>query len=221
MMKAKMQLSHVLYRVKDLKTAVEKLRDEGFIVEYGTSPLKAYNALVWFEEGVFVEIYTNSGLPNWAKWLMKIFGYQPVLDRMNKWEYIEKGWCEWSLETMADHLSEQKAGLREQGIPFKFHKAKRKDIKGQILRWELLMPHAIDFPFLMSAYVPNPRPKKINHPNGISGVSKLVVGTENLDAVLLKQLLPDQKGLELIAGKKGLQTIEFFNSSLTIEDILK
>lgn len=221
MITAKMQLSHVLYRVKDLHVAVEKLRDAGFIVEYGTSPQKAYNALIWFEEGVFVEIYSNSGLPRWVKWLMKIVGYQPVLDRMNKWGQIEEGWCEWSLETTDIHLTEQKAWFKEWNIPFKFHKAKRKDIKGQILRWELLMPHAIDFPFLMSAYVPNPRPQKINHPNGIAGVSKLVVGTEKLDIELLKQLLPDQTALELIAGEKGLQTIEFVNNSLKIEDILK
>ncbi len=221
MMTAKMQLSHVLYRVKDLVAAVEKLRDAGFVVEYGTSPQKAYNALIWFEEGVFVEIYSNSGLPNWVKWLMKILGYQPVLDRMNKWAQTEEGWCEWSLETTANQLTAQKEWFKEWNIPFKFHKTKRKDIKGQILRWELLMPHAIDFPFLMSAYVPNPRPQKINHPNGNTGVSKLLVGTENLDMELLKKLLPDQTGMELIAGKKGLQTIEFVNSNLKIEDILK
>jgi len=221
MMTARTQLSHVLYRVKDLAAAVEKLRDEGFVVEYGTSPQKAYNALIWFGEGVFVEIYNNSGLPIWVKWLMKILGYQPVLDRMNKWEETEEGWCEWSLETTATQLTAQKKWFKYWNIPFKFHKAKRKDIKGQILRWELLMPNAIDFPFLMSAYVPNPRPKKINHNNGITGISKLVVGTENLDTELLEKLLPDQTGLELIAGKKGLQTIEFVNSNLKIEHILK
>lgn len=221
MIKAKMQLSHVLYRVKDLHAAVKKLRDAGFIVEYGTSAEKAYNALIWFEEGVFVEIYNNSGLPRWVKWLMKIVGYQPVLDRMNKWEQIEEGWCEWSLETTASHLTEQKVWFKERNILFKFHKAKRKDIKGQILKWQLLMPNAIDFPFLMSAYVPNPRPQKINHPNGVTGVSKLVVGTEKLHTKVLQQLLLDQTGLELIADKKGLQTIEFVNSSLKIEDILK
>ncbi len=216
-----MQLSHVLYRVRDLHAAVEKLRDAGFIVEYGASSQKTYNALIWFEEGVFVEIYSNSGLPNWIKWLMKIVGYRPVLDRINKWEQIKEGWCEWSLETRANHLIEQKAWLKEHNIPFKFHRAERKDIRGQTLKWELLMPHAIDFPFLMSAYVPNPRPQKINHPNGITGVSKLVVGTEKLDIELLQQLLADQTALELIAGKKGLQTIEFVNSSLKIEHILK
>lgn len=221
MMTTEIQLSHVLYRVKDLHAAIEKLQDAGFIVEYGTSPQKAYNALIWFKEGVFVEIYSNSGLPRWVKWLMKIVGYQPVLDRMNKWEQVEEGWCEWSLETTANHLTEQKVWFKERNIPFKFHKTKRKDIKGQTLKWELLMPHAIDFPFLMSAYVPNPRPQKNNHPNGIIGVYKLVVGTEKLDTKVLQQLLLDQTALELVAGKKGLQTIEFVDSSLKIEDILK
>jgi hypothetical protein len=62
------RISHVLYRVSDLHQAVEKLRDAGFIVEYGTEPEKAYNALIWFEQGCFVEIFKSSTLPFWVRW---------------------------------------------------------------------------------------------------------------------------------------------------------
>jgi hypothetical protein len=218
-MKNNVQLSHVLYRVKDLHIAVNKLQQAGFIVEYGTYPDKAYNALIWFEKGVFIEIYHDSGLPAYIQWIMKIFGYQSVLKRIKQWENVEEGWCEWSLESVLKNLNSEKQFFKSGNIGFKFHKAKRKDADGIKLRWELLMPDDIDFPFLMSAYTPDPRPKEINHPNGIVGVKNIKVGTDHLNTRLFNQLLTNQEGLELVQGK-GLQTVEFINSDLKIENII-
>ena len=82
------------------------------------------------------------------------------------------------------------------------------------------MPNDIDFPFIMLAYTPNPRPKKIHHPNGIKGVEKILVGRENLDIHLLNELLPNQSGLKLTEGK-GVQTVTFIDSDLKIEEILQ
>ena len=127
-MQDNLKLSHVLYQVKDLHLAVKKLQDAGFIVEYGTNPQKAYNALIWFDEGVFIEIYHNSGLPFYVKWMMKCFGYQTVLDRMNKWKNFGEGWCEWSLESTLDQLNSDKEFFTKENIDFKFHKAKRKTL---------------------------------------------------------------------------------------------
>ncbi|WP_250255365.1 VOC family protein [Chryseobacterium sp. Marseille-Q3244] len=213
------QLSHVLYRVQDLHTAVKKIQDAGFIVEYGTDPDKAYNALIWFEKGGFIEIYHNSGLPGYIKWMMKIFGYQSVLERMRQWENVKEGWCEWSLESTLENLNSEKQFFKNENIGFRFHKAKRKDVYGNKLTWELLMPDDIDFPFLMSAYLPDPRPKEVSHPNGIVGVRSIKVGTDLLNTQVLNQLLINQEGLELVQGK-GLQTVEFINSDLKIENIL-
>ena len=217
----KLQLSHVLYRVQDLHQAVGKLQDAGFIVEYGTTPEKAYNAFIWFEHGVFIEIYNNARLPAPVQWLMKLLGYQPVLDRMDKWQQTENGWCEWSLESTDVHLDAEKYLLKRQHIPFKFHKTKRKDIKSQVLRWELLMPNDIMFPFIMSAYVPNLKPKKVQHPNGVKSVTALVVGKEQLNTALLSQLLSEETGLKFIDGKAGLQEVELDDSSINITAILK
>nr|WP_315032509.1 VOC family protein [uncultured Chryseobacterium sp.] len=220
MQQNKIQLSHVLYRVEELHLAVRKLRDAGFVIEYGTDPVDAYNAFIWFENGVFIEIYHNSGLPFYIKWMMKVFGYRPILDRMKQWEKVGQGWCEWALESTMENLNSEKEFFKKENLPFRFHKAKRKDVDENILKWDLLMPDDIDFPFFMSAYVPNPKPKEINHPNGIKGVKNILVGTDSLNISMLNQLLPDQSGLQLIPGK-GLQTVELMGSDLRIEDILK
>ncbi len=216
----KLYLSHVLYRVKDLHTAVEKLEKAGFKVEYGTKKEKAYNAMIWFEDGVFIEIYENSGLNYFIKLMMKIIGYQSVLDRMKKWDNVENGWCEWSLESKKDDLDYYKKLFHELKIPFKFHRAKRIDLYNQKLTWQLLMPTNIHFPFMMSAYSPSLKPVIIQHPNGVKSIKKLYVGKKNLDLNTLEDLIIDFDQLEFIDKKTGLQTVEFYDSDLTIESIL-
>ena len=215
----KIQLSHVLYRVTDLYEAVKKLTDAGFTVEYGTVPEKAYNAFIWFEKGIFIEIYENPGLSRFTKWFMKIAGYQPILGRMKKWESFSNGWCEWSLESSEENLKEEKELFANNKIPYRFHKAKRIDKDKRKLKWELLIPNDIVFPFIMSAYVPNPKPKSIKHPNGAEGVKLLRIGKDFLDKSLLDKLLIDQRGIEFVNGR-GLQTVILLNSNLRIEEIV-
>lgn len=215
-----LQLSHVLYRVTDLHLAVKKLEEAGFIVEYGTQKEKAYNALIWFNEGVFIEIYQHSGLSAPVKLFMKLFGFKRILDRLEKWESVENGWCEWSLESRNNDLEAEKKLFKRNKIAFKSHKANRIDKNKVKLRWELLMPNDIIFPFIMSAYNPSPRPLDIKHPNGITGVKSITVGRVGLDEKLLKQLLENKRGLNLVHNAVGLQKVELINTNLSIKDIL-
>lgn len=62
--------------------------------------------------------------------------------------------------------------------------------------------------------------KEVHHSNGIKGVKDTVVGTDNLDIHLLNELIQNQSGLKLTEAK-GLQTVEFIDSDLKIEDILQ
>lgn len=45
-----MKVSHIMYRVSDLKEAVEEYRQKGFAVEYGRAK-NPINALIYFSEG--------------------------------------------------------------------------------------------------------------------------------------------------------------------------
>lgn len=219
--KKNVQLSHVLYSVSNLHQAVKKLIEAGFNVEYGTVPNKAYNAFIWFEKGVFIEIYENPRLSQLTKWFMKIAGYKSILSRMEKWKSFDNGWCEWSLESSEVTLKEVKDLFKNDKIPFRYHKAKRIDKDGRKLKWELLIPNDIVFPFIMSAYTPNPRPEKIKHPNGAEGVKLLFIGSEGLDKGLLDKLLTAKTGIEFVKGVHGLQSVKLLNTDLRIENILQ
>ncbi len=214
-----MHLSHVLFRTDNLQRSVQQLTDAGFSVEYGAHPSKAYNAFIWFEEGVFIEIFKIRTIPLLFRWLMRIFGYSPVLDRMKVWNE-SSGWCDWSLETQEKDLKYYQLLLEYLDIGCKIFKSTRKDFHGRKLSWRLAIPEDTQFPFLMSAYSLNPRPEKMIHPNGIKKVRIIKVGKEKLDTVLLDALIEDKKPLELIEGCQGLQTVEFLHSDIKIEDIL-
>ncbi|HCA09600.1 VOC family protein [Chryseobacterium sp.] len=214
-----MQISHVLFRTDDLNRAVQQLTDAGFYVEYGAHPSKAYNAFIWFEEGVFIEIFKIPVIPLPFRWFGILFGYSPVLDRMKVWNE-SPGWCDWSLETRQKDLKYYQLLLEYLDIGCKAFKSKRKDVHGRKLSWRLAVPDDTRFPFLMSAYSVNPRPEKITHPNGIKRIKMIKVGKEKLDTVLLDALLEDKEALVLMEGCEGLQTVEFLHSDIKIEDIL-
>lgn len=215
-----MRLSHVLYRVDNLHNAVDRLEKAGFQITYGSKPATAHNAIIWFETGVFIEIYSSPKLPFILQCFMNIAGLKAVAERLVKWQNTPNGWCEWSLETTAKNLTAQKQALKLLDIKFSSFRTSRTDIHQRKLRWELLAPADIHFPFLMSAYSVDPRPAKIVHPNGASGVSMLYVGKENLQMQLLEKLLPSKNGLCLLEGKTGLQGIELTGTDVKIEEIL-
>lgn len=214
-----MQLSHVLFRTENLHLAVQQLTDAGFKVEYGSAPSKAYNAFIWFEEGVFIEIFRTPEIPILFRWGMKILGYAPVLNRMKRWNELS-GWCDWSLETEKKDLQYYRLLLEYLDIDCKAFKSTRKDVDGRKLSWQLAVPGDTGFPFLMSAYSINPRPEKMIHPNGIRKISKVIIGKKELDTLLLDTLLEDRTPLKLDDESQGLQTVTFMNSDLKIEDIL-
>ena len=68
-----MKVSHILYKVKDLDEAVRKYRADGFVVEYG-KPKNPHNALVYFSEGLFLEVFKQSSMPKFAKSILRLLG---------------------------------------------------------------------------------------------------------------------------------------------------
>ena len=65
----KMKLGHILYKVDDLDRAVQEYIEKGFTVEYGRKN-NPYNAVIYFAEGPYLELFYNSGMPSFVK---KIF----------------------------------------------------------------------------------------------------------------------------------------------------
>ena len=77
-MKEILEISHLIYKVKDLTDAVKKFNDLGFTVEYGDE--KKTNAVIYFSDRTYIEIRDNLGMNNLQKFILKI---------ANMGEYVE------------------------------------------------------------------------------------------------------------------------------------
>jgi hypothetical protein len=200
-----MRLSHILYRVENLHEAVKKYQEMGFTVIYGTKPEKAFNALIWFENGPFIELFQvgqSKALLN----LMKLSGKKGLASRFDLYQTSDYGWVDYSLENTKDNLIEENRLMKEMGYNMSTMPGRRTDINGTKLKWKLSMPVDTSFPFLMSAYTPNPRPENISHKNGAKEVKKLVWGTSAWNITNIKKLTDDPR-LEPVEGR-GFQNIE-------------
>lgn len=172
------RISHLLCRVHDLPAAVSDYRDLGFDVAWGAAPGQAHNALIWFEQGPFIELFTTARLPVAARWMIAARHGRGIVRRLDRWA-TSVGWCDLALDTKASTreqptLAAVVRGLRRTGVPVTAPITReRTRPDGLMVRWQLAAPHSPGLPFLMSAYDPPQRPSKITHPNGARHITRI------------------------------------------------
>ncbi len=199
-----MRLSHILYKVDDLHRAVKDFQDMGFTVEYGAKPEKAFNALIWFERGPFIELFYAKPHKT-VNGILGLLGLKGLASRFKLFQYADYGWADYSLENDRTDLKEESLRLKQLGYEFSKMPGIRKNIHGTTLKWKLLVPVDTTFPFFMSAYRPNPRPKTIEHPNGAKEVKQVVWATNRENIPNIRQFSDDER-LKLVEGR-GFQNI--------------
>ncbi len=199
-----MKLSHILYKVDDLHQAVKDFQEMGFTVEYGAKPDKAFNALIWFEQGPFIELFYAEP-HRIINFIVKILGLKGIVSRFKLFQYSNYGWTDYSLENDRIELQEEALQLKKLGYKFSKIPGFRTNIHGTKLKWKLLFPVDTTFPFFMSAYRPNPRPKIIKHPNGAKEVKQVIWGTTKGNIPNIRWFSNDER-LQLVEGK-GFQKI--------------
>ena len=200
-----MKLSHVILKVDNLGKAVEEYTGKGFAVEYGRvkNPI---NALIYFSEGPYIELLAGTGMPAAAKAMMRFFGKDILIDRVQRLDSCGPGYCELALENYEKDLSKEKAILKRYGIRSSGMPSHRTDTHGRDLRFRLLVPEPLELPFMMTYFSVDPKPTNFVHPNGIRSISKVVYGTSPERFPLIKELCDDER-LELKAGS-GIE-VEF------------
>ena len=179
--------SHYLIRVDDLHAAVADYRAAGFTVTWGGAPETAHNALIYFNGGGFLELFTmpDKGFRGAAmKTLVAIgagIGYAPFR-RVSGW-LNARGFCDFALETpepLGSTLELAKArGVRVSGL----REASRAQQDGVVTRWELSACLDETLPFMMGPYTPPPdiTAAARTHANGIDRLLGLVIRTPEVD----------------------------------------
>lgn len=187
-----MRSSHLIYKVKNLQEAVKEWEAKGFVVEYGRKE-KPNNALIYFSQGPYIELLENTGIPVIAKVIAKLFGRSKNLERFFYWDECEEGWQGLCIEKDSGDLDEEVNFLAKRGIKgLLLNNLKRIDTKNRELRYRCFFPHGTSFPFLMTYFSIDPKPKNFTHPNGIKEIKKIVFKIAPAQAKILEDLVQDQ-----------------------------
>ena len=196
-------LSHVLYKVSNLNKSVKEFIKKGFHVEFG-SKKNPHNALIYFSEGPYIELIEKAPVSKFSKSLLKLIGKQKLVDRFNNWEKSKPGYFEICLETYSSNFKNEIKILNKYDQKYFITSSKRLDPKNRLLKWKLLFPMEINFPFFMTYFNIDPKPKNFVHPNGISKIKKVVYGLDKK----LKNLLEDLCEDDLLFFKEGSGELE-------------
>jgi hypothetical protein len=201
-----MKVSHIIYKVKDLKEGVREFEKKGFVVEYGKLK-NPYNALIYFSEGPYLEIMGSTGMPKFFRTLLRLAGKKKLADRMDFWENHPGGPCGLALENYETNLEQETAVLKKYNQGYFKANSRRDDTKGRKLRFQCAFPDELQIPFLMTYFNIDPKPKNFVHPNGVARIESISFGTKK-EFIPIIQELCDDKMLKLFEGK-GIKDLKY------------
>ncbi|MBB6569660.1 hypothetical protein HPO96_09650 [Kribbella sandramycini] len=206
----KLRSSHVLCKVADISAAVRDFTGQGFTVTWGSRPDKAHNALLWFPEGPFVELFELPARAAVLRWPVGLRYGAPAGQRIAAWARSAPGWADLALETDAQHLRAEYAELSRLDLPVsRILKGRRTNPDGSKVGYQFLAPAPAGLPFIVSSYDPPQRPAEIAHPNGAKSVARIRFGVAAQDRAGLEALIGPDPWLDVVpAEQTGVQSVE-------------
>ena len=177
-----LRCSHVLCKVDDVRSVVRDYEELGFTVAYGSAPERAHNALLWFEEGPFIEFFQLPSAFRLVKWPMAAVNGRAAGDRLARWARPGEGWRDLALETDDTELAPVHGALTAGGVRVsRVMKGRRTRPDGDLVRYQFLATHPARLPFVVSAYDPPQRPTTVRHPNGARRITRVRLGLAERD----------------------------------------
>lgn len=181
-MTTKLRLSHIHLRVRGIKRAVADFEQAGFRVEWGRNPQRSPNAFIWFNDVVFIELFTM--LPPTAlasPFLSRRYGPE-MRARWDFWRGKTEGLLDFAVEAedpdMAriERFETVRSQIEADGIRLsRSWYGSRVNPRGERVEYAFsgLMP--VELPFLVSTFNIPQIPDHIDHPNGIHHIRHLYV----------------------------------------------
>lgn len=194
-----MKVSHVVYKVNNLHKAVKDWTENGFTVEYGKTE-DPYNAIIYFSEGPYIELFGNSGMSFDEKAVLRREGMGKVVDRMEKMENSEEGLVDVVMENYEENLNKELSILKKHNVDYYLTPSQRLDTKGRDLRFSVAFPLEDKIPFFMTYFNIDPKPVDYVHANGVKSISSISFGTTQAFMPLIN-LLCDDPILKLFDGE--------------------
>lgn len=197
-----LRCSHILCKVDNLAYAVASLEQAGFKMQWGSDPARAHNALLWFNQGPFIEFFE---FPRHFAAFSLPFGLRhgrAAGQRLAWWAKAPAGWCDVALEPRVYlaatplELTPIRQWLKTMAIKgSRVVRGRRVDPQGTSVHYRFFAPTPVTLPFIVSHYQPLQRPERVNHPNGVTGVARLDITLPAVDCDRLRRILPDDPWL--------------------------
>ena len=181
------RLDHAVVIVPSLRQAVRGFEGLGFHVVMGGRTGPVHNALILFGDGTYIELTTNrfSALRPLLRGLNAagLIGYaaakrDDMLHRFLPWLGAPRGTIDWCIRV--NDIRATIRQLRDAGVemvaemPFE-----RQRPDGEVAKWLLAGPRDVSLPFFIEDLTPLeirvPFRGHSTHPNGVTGVGRLVL----------------------------------------------
>lgn len=193
MIKERFAIGHLLVKVPDLHTAVRQYEDYGFTVTYGAAPEKATNAMIYFADGSFVELFSMQRFERMSGYVRSLLLWlaerrdRNIGARIRYYYAANEGLCDYALDSEKGAFAKNIADLAAEGLqvgralPFR-----RVDAMGRRLNWHLCSTGERLIPFFMSEYEPYhpPLPEQCRHRNGSRSIRSLWIEAVQPDSLL-------------------------------------
>ncbi|MFT4143532.1 MAG: VOC family protein [Mobilitalea sp.] len=180
-------IGHVLIKTYNFRKAARDFEQLGFQVTYGSSEQKATNAMIYFEDGSFLELYDASmgKLNKLVPLLLKVISLfnKARADRLRNYTSSKEGMNDFALDSYpkADYFQNMQLLLQHGYACTKGYPMKRVDAAGNALKWEITLSKDWRLPFFMSSYQPalKPQRKDMTHKNGANAIKRLVISVDD------------------------------------------
>lgn len=186
-----MKVNHLLYKVDDLKESVDRYRKLGFTVEYGRKE-KPYNALIYFQEGPYIELINNLNMPWYIRLFLRLIGKKRFMQGMINQENESEGFIRICFECEKSELEKIFSMYKKYKINIMKIMVKRIDIKGRKLQCQTIFPDEEKLPFVRTPFENNYKLENISHPNGAKKICSIEYGINNNDKNLLYEMNSDK-----------------------------
>ncbi len=174
-----MKIDHILLRVDNLENAINDFRNIGFKVYLGNNKKNCHHAMIYFEDGSFLELIDQSKFPRIFKFLARIkilnlFGI--IFKRFASYCVSKERFLD--LAVLSDDIDSfyEKAENKSKLINMT-----RKNHLNQNINWKLFAFDKMHLPFVMSEYKPNRFPENdaYIHKNGVLGIKQIDIEAPN------------------------------------------
>lgn len=203
------RLSHIHLKVRWTRTAVKRLREAGFVVEYGHKGLISPNAFIFFNDHAFIEVFMMRGPANLAPVFMdRSYGRQ-MGDRFRMWSRAPEGFPDFAFEpadAAAAEISNMDSvhdALVQEGFDLSRNMiSSRKNVRNERVGFGFCALNPPELPFLVTAYSVPQIPAHITHPNGIDRIGRVEVECSRRDYEAMQRLVGRDPKVRLIPGDK-------------------